>query len=157
MKLLLAICASITVFAGNPISIELRDQFEVPQKLSFPTERLTILTIADRKGNDQVDDWIAALKPRYAGRVEFKGIAQVSAVPSFLQSHVRRKFQESRKYPVMMDWTGEVCSQLSVKPGVANVLIFDRAGEIVGRFEGKATERTVAAAAALIQGSLTHE
>ncbi len=151
---LLFLMATVLAESKAP-SIELRDQFDAPQKLSFPASQITILTIADRKGSDQVDGWIAALKPRYAGRLEFRGIAQVSAVPGFLQSHVRKKFQETRKYPVMMDWTGEACKQLGAAAGVANLLVIDRTGQILGRYQGKAGSNLVAEASLVIDKALS--
>ena len=34
-----------------PSSIELHDQFDAPQTLSFPATNVTLLTIADKKGS----------------------------------------------------------------------------------------------------------
>ena len=61
-----------------PACIALHDQYDAPQKLSFPTTNITVLTIADRKGSEKVDGWIAALKPRYAGRIDLRGLADIS-------------------------------------------------------------------------------
>lgn len=146
----LLLAALLAIAEEAPRSIELRDQFDQPRQLSFPTTRVTVLTIADRKGNDQIDGWIAALKTRFAERVDFCGVANVSGVPGILQAHVRKKFQEARKYPVMMDWTGTTCVRLGAKSGVANVLILGRDGSVLGRFAGKTNSTLVAEANAIL-------
>src|SRR4051794_2114674 len=87
-----------------PDCIELNDQYDAPHRLTFPTTNITVLTIADRKGSEQVDGWIAALKARYAGRINLRGIADVGGAPAFIRARIRKKFQEAREYPVMLDW-----------------------------------------------------
>ncbi|MGA3269252.1 MAG: hypothetical protein ABSE16_20850 [Verrucomicrobiota bacterium] len=37
-----------------PSSIQLHDQFDAPQKLSFPATDVTLLTIADKKGSEHI-------------------------------------------------------------------------------------------------------
>ena len=129
-----------------PACIELHDQYDALQKFSFPTTNITVLTIADRKGSEQVDGWIAALKPRYAGRIDLRGLADVGGVPGFLQGKIRKRFQETRTYPVMMDWSGKVCARLGYQPDLANILILGRDGSVLGRFTGGAVETNRAAA-----------
>jgi hypothetical protein len=140
MKQLLVILTWVASSLAGPIPpIELRDQFEQPHTLEFPARKVTILTIADRKGSEQVDEWIAVLKPKYADRASIQGIAQVAGVPSFLRPRIRKRFQENQTYPVMLDWTGDICARLDFKPGVANVLIIARDGAVLGRFSGRAS------------------
>ena len=132
--------------ATAPARIELRDQFGVPQTLVFPTTNFTVLLIADRHGSEQVNQWIAALKPKCAGYAQIRGLAQVAGVPRIFQGRLCREFQAQRKYPVMMDWSGRVCEQFEFKPGTVNVLIIDPRGFIQGRFYGNPTESDTAAA-----------
>jgi len=139
-----------------PAVIELHDQYEAPRKLAFPATNITVLTIADRKGSEQVDGWIAALKPRYAGRIKILGIADVGGAPAFVHDKIRKKFQETRPYPVMMDWSGKVCAQLSYKPDVANILVIGRNGAILGRFSGLANVPKLAEACSLLDRVLSH-
>ncbi len=137
-----------------PSCIELRDQFDAPQRLCFPAMKVTVLTIADRKGSEEVDGWIAALRPLYAGRVDFRGLANVAGVPGLLQAKVRRKFQETRKYPVMMDWSGTACAQFGYQREVANILIIDRDGSIRARIHGSPSHAAVAAARVAVEAAL---
>lgn len=127
-----------------PTRIELHDQYDVAQFLAFPTTNITVITIADRRGSEQVAGWVTLLKSRYLARVEIRGLADVGGAPGFIHGKIRRKFQESHKYPVMLDWTGKVCAKLGYEKNVANVLIIDPAGIIVGRFQGPATEQATA-------------
>lgn len=140
-----AICQNIAGEAPKPPAhapacIELRDQYDAPQRLVFPAMSVVVLTIADKKGSEQVDGWVAALKSRYAGRIELRGLADVGGVPGFLRGNVRKKFQETRTYPVMMDWSGKVCAQFGFQPGMANVLVIARDGNIHARVAGSARE-----------------
>ncbi len=138
-----------------PSCIELRDQFDTPQRLSFPAAKVTVLTIADRKGSEEVDGWIAALKSLYAARVNFRGLANVAGVPGLFQAKVRRKFQETRKYPVMMDWSGAACAQFGYHREVANILVINRDGSIRARIYGNASHAAVAAARAALEAALS--
>ena len=140
-----------------PSSIELQDQYKAPHKLSFPSTNITVLTIADRKGSEQVDGWIAVLKPRYAGRINLVGIADVAGAPRFVRGRIRKKFQESRQYPVMMDWSGNVCAQLGRSENVANILVVGSDGVILGRFTGVAEDTNITAACAVLDKAVSSQ
>jgi len=147
---------SIGLPTKAPACIQLRDQFDSPQKLAFPTTNLTILTIADKKGSAQVDAWIAALKPRCSGGIAIRGLADVGGAPGFVQGRIRKGFQESRRYPVMLDWSGKVCAQLGYKKDEANILVLDRNGRIHARFTGVATAVAVAEAGVVLDKLLSN-
>lgn len=138
-----------------PGCIELHDQYDAPQKLSFPSTNVTVLAIADRKGSGQVDGWMAALKPRYAKRIDIRGIAHAGGAPGFLRGKIRKKFQETRTYSVMIDWSGSTCEQLSYRKEMANILVLDRDGAILGRFSGLANGPNVTEACALLDKALS--
>lgn len=155
MKIVALLCLSLFTFlaagaerstrpTNAPARIQLHDQYEAVQTLSFPTTNITVITIADKRGSEQIAGWVALLKSRYAGRIEIRGLADVGGAPGFIQGKIRRKFQESHKYPVMLDWSGEVCAKFGYEKGVANVLILDREGIIRGRSTGAANEKACA-------------
>ncbi len=135
-------------------TIELTDQYEVAQRITFPTTKITVLTIADRKGSEQVDGWLAALKPCYSERISLRGLADVGGVPAIFHSRIRKKFRETRTYSVMMDWSGQICAQLKYQPELANLLVISREGAILGRFSGAASGPKVAELSALLDKSL---
>lgn len=135
-------------------ALELRDQFDAPQRLVFPTTNVTVLTVADKKGSEQMDGWINAVKARFAGRVEIRGLADVRGVPKLFQGRLRAKFQETRKYPVMMDWSGETCNRLGCVTGSANILVLGSDGTILHRFAGPAVEPVLGQAVAAVEAAI---
>lgn len=135
-------------------AIDLNDQYDAPRSLRFPTTNITVLAIADRKGAAQVDDWIATLKLRYGGRIDIRGLADVGGVPGFLRGRIRKKFQETRSHPVMMDWSGKVCARLGYQPGVANLLVLGGDGTILARFLGAASDAAVREACVVLDTAL---
>lgn len=137
-----------------PDRLALNDQYDRPQTLAFPHTNVVVLLMADRDGSEEIDGWVTAIKARHAGRVEMRGLADVRGVPWLLRSRIRKKFQEQRKYPVMMDWTGEACARFGLKAGVANVLVLGRDGRIEGRWTGAAKEEAVGQASKSLEQAL---
>ena len=136
--------------ARAPACIELNDQYDARQRLVFPSTNVVVLTIADKKGSEQIDGWVTAIKTRYGGRVELQGLADVGGVPGLLRGKVRKRFQEARAYPVMMDWSGTNCAFFAYQKGVANVLVLGRDGTIRARFAGAATPAALAEAGTVL-------
>lgn len=126
-----------------PSSIALRDQFDAPQTLSFPATNVTLLTIADRKGSEQIAGWVAPFQHRFGKQIDIRGLADVSKVPRTFRSLVRARFQKLLTYPVMLDWSGEAVNAFTYVPDKANVLLLDRRGRILRRISGKATEKSI--------------
>jgi hypothetical protein len=124
-----------------PRLIELRDQFDAPQKISFPATNITLLAIADKKGSEQVNGWIALVKQRFGKQIDIRGLADVSSVPRFLREMVRKKFQKVHTHPVMMDWSGEAVKAFTYVPGVANILVLSKRGQILKRMTGEANDK----------------
>ena len=139
-----------------PPLIELHDQFDAPQKLSFPGTNVTLLTIADKKGSEQIAGWVAALKQRFGKRIDIRGLADVSTVPRFLRGIVRMKFQKLHTYPVMLDWSGEAVKAFTYMPCKANVLVLDPRGQILERISGEANPKAVQDLCAAIDRALVN-
>ena len=139
-----------------PSSIELHDQFDAPQTLSFPATNVTVLTIADKKGSEQIAGWIAPLKQRFGKRINIRGLADVSSVPRPLRSMVRMRFRKSQTYPVMMDWSGEAVKAFTYVPDRANVLVLDGHGQILKRAIGYASPEAVQDLCAAINRALAN-
>ena len=139
--LALSLNAALTPVPTNaPAYIELNDQFDAPQKLSFPTTNITFLTIADHKGSEQIAGWVAPVKQRFGSRVDIRGIADVSPVPRFLHGMIRKQFQKAQSYPVMLDWSGDTVKAFTYVEDKANVLVLDGRGRILKRLAGAADE-----------------
>ena len=139
-----------------PSSIELNDQFDAPQTLSFPATNVTLLTIADKKGSDQIAGWVAPLKQRFGKRIDIRGLADVSTVPRPLRGMVQRKFQKLQTYPVMLDWSGGAVKAFTYVPDRANVLVLDEQGQILKRLSGEANPKAVQDLCAAIDHALAN-
>ncbi len=126
-----------------PQRLELSDQYDTKHVVSFPTTNVIFLTIADRKGSEQIAGWITALKARPEMPVDIRGLADVGGVPGFLRGRIRKRFQETILYPVMMDWSGKICAQFKCVPDLANVYIIDRNGSLVGHFSGRTNDASL--------------
>lgn len=148
------IIATLVSFMGNtasaaetlthaPACIELHDQFNALQKMSFPAGKVTLLTIADKKGSKEISGWVAPVKQHFDTRVDIRGIADMSGVPVLLRGVARKQFRETQHYPVMLDWTGDVVKSFGYTPGKADVLLLDCDGKILYRTGGKADDRSV--------------
>ena len=139
-----------------PSWIELHDQFDAPQTLSFPATNVTLLTIADKKGSEQVAGWVAPLKQRFGKRIDIRGLADVSTVPRPLRGMVRMKFRRLHTYPIMMDWSGEAVKAFTYVPDNANVLVLDARGQILKRISGEANPKAVQDLCAAIDRALVN-
>jgi len=139
------------MLTNAPASIELPDQFEKLQKLSFPNTNLTVLTLADRKGSQQIAGWVEPVAKKFGSRVNVQAIADVSGVPRLLRGTVRSAFRKEQSYPVMMDWAGDVVKRFSPAADHATVLVIDGQGKILRRFVGPATPAEVAELCKLLE------
>jgi hypothetical protein len=140
--------------ARAPERIELRDQFDVPQRLVFPHTKIVVLMIADRTGSAQVQGWVGALDSHYATRIDLRGLADVSGVPNLLRDAVRRKLRQMFSYRVMLDWTGEIAAALGHPQNEAVVLVIAPDGEIVVRVNGPARDEDLKKVGAAIDALL---
>lgn len=117
---------------------ELKDQYEQRLTYKFPRSKISVLTFGDRKGSEQIEGWVRPLYERYKDRIDQHGVAVLSAVPSLMRGIVRRIFRKQVKYPVLLDWKGDVSRAYAYQSGKANVLVIDREGQIVMRATGPA-------------------
>ncbi len=146
--------APLLIPTNAPARIELNDQFDVPQTLTFPTTNITLLTIADHKGSEQIAGWIAPVKQRFGKRVDICGIADVSPVPHFLRGMIRKQFQKAQSYPVMLDWSGDAVKAFTYVPDQVNVLVMDGSGRILTRLAGAANEQVLQKLYGVLDGAL---
>ena len=120
---------------------ELRDQYGNAQAYRFPTSKVNVFIFGDRKGSGQIEAWVRPLYDRYQERINIKGIAALSSVPSLARGMVTRIFKSQVKYPVLLDWTGGVTNSYGYEGGKANVFVVSPSGEILLRINGAATQQ----------------
>jgi len=141
--LVIAICTAGSAPTNSvPVvaAFELRDQYDALHRIAFPAANVTVLTVADRKGSEQIDGWIAPLKERYAERIAIMGIADMSQVPGLLRSMVKNRFSRRYPHPVMLDWEGLVARGFHYQQDKANLFVIDRDGRVTGHFTGATNE-----------------
>ena len=119
---------------------DLTDQDAKPRSYRFPKAKVTVMTVADHKGSDQLAPWIQRLYDRYEKRIDIDGIADVSMIPKPFHNMFRNAFHKQLTRSVMLDWGGSVVKQFDCAKGVANLYIIDRRGRIVQQFSGVLTE-----------------
>lgn len=139
------LACSAAVFAApleKLADFELSDQHGELRSLRFPKSKVTVLTIADRKGSDQLKLWVQRVYDRYGRRVDIDGIADVSIIPAPLHGLFRRAFKKKLSYSVMLDWDGSVVRKLDPKSGVANLYVIDQCGRIVKQLSGAVNDES---------------
>jgi hypothetical protein len=117
--------------------ISLADQYGTARTCDFKGNRLTVLTIADRQGCEQIGAWVLAVKERYGTKVDIEGIADVSAVPGPLRSMIRKKLKARVEYPIMLDWTGEVIRRFDLSKNLANMFLIGDGGKLLLTMHGQ--------------------
>jgi hypothetical protein len=145
MKLpILAFTLMHTLAPGAPVEklsdFELTDQDAKLRSYRFPKKKITVMTVADHKGSDQLAPWIQALHNRYAKRIDIDGVADVSMIPKPFHGMFRGAFRKQLTYSVMLDWSGDVVKQFSPNKGVANIYAIDRYGRILKQITGPVTD-----------------
>jgi hypothetical protein len=115
---------------------ELADQNSITRSYRFPKTKVTAMTIADRRGSEQLAPWIRSLYARYERRIDIDGIADVSAIPRLYWGIVFEVFRKNLTQSVMLDWGGSVVSRFGYERGVANIYVIDRSGRILKHVTG---------------------
>lgn len=119
---------------------ELSDQDAKTRSYRFPKAKVTVMTVADHKGSDQLAPWIQALHDRYRKRIDIDGVADVSMIPKLFHGMFREAFRKKLTYSVMLDWEGSVVKEFGYTKGVANIYVIDRCGRIVQQVTGPMRE-----------------
>ena len=99
---------------------ELTDQEAKKRIYRFPKTKITVMTVADRKGADQLAPWIQRVYDRYQNQIDIDGIADVSMIPNLFQPILRDAFKKRLEYSVMLDWDGSVVKQFAITPREQN-------------------------------------
>ncbi|HET9524432.1 MAG TPA: hypothetical protein VFO90_09370 [Terrimicrobiaceae bacterium] len=143
MKVLRAVVGFLAIgsaaVASSPQSLgdfELADQNAVTRSYRFPKVKVTAMTVADRKGSQQLAPWIQRLYTRYAKRIDIDGIADVSGIPKPLRGMVSEVFRKNLTHSVMLDWGGSIVNRFGYERGVANIYLIDRRGRILKHVAG---------------------
>ena len=148
MKLhLLALLALVPIYsavlAAPPVKLtnfDLTDQDAKPRSYRFPKPKVTVMTVADHKGSEQLAPWIQRIYTRYEKRIDIDGVADVSMIPGPFQNMFREAFRKKLARSVLLDWGGAVVKQFDYQKGVANIYVIDQGGRIVKRIAGPVSD-----------------
>jgi hypothetical protein len=121
----------------------LADQFGEVHRNDYPRAQVGVITIADRKGSEQMPGWVQPLRERYKGRIEISGIAVLGAVPKLFRGRIVREFRNHYDHPVLLDWGGQVVNHLSWVKEEANLYLVDTNGMIIEQWSGAATPTSI--------------
>lgn len=119
---------------------ELTDQDAKTRSYRFPKAKVTVITVADHKGSDQLAPWIQRIYGRYEKRIDIDGVADVSMIPKPFQNMFREAFRKQLTRSVMLDWSGTVVKQFGYAKGVANLYVVDREGRLLKQIAGPVTD-----------------
>ncbi len=125
--------------AAEPVRLEsftLSDQFGKTNHVDFPGPRPVLLLVGDRRGSEQVDDWIPLLRKHWGHDFEILGLADVSAAPRFLRTRITEAIRKSRPQPILLDFEGLVSRRLRGTPKVANLFLVRTNGEVAAHVDG---------------------
>ncbi|HXG66229.1 MAG TPA: hypothetical protein VNO70_14095 [Blastocatellia bacterium] len=124
---------------GRAMEFELEDQFGKALAYRFPKPKVSVLTFGDRKGSSQIEGWVRPLYERYRDRIDLHGVAVLDSIPSLFRGFARGQFRKSVKYPVLLDFEGDVARAYGYERDRANIYVIGPAGNIVLKLTGAAT------------------
>ena len=119
---------------------ELTDQDAKTRSYRFPRAKVTVMTVADHRGSDQLAPWIQRIYDRYEKRIDIDGVADVSMIPKPFQNMFREAFRKQLTRSVMLDWGGAVVKQFGYAKGVANLYVIDREGRLLKQITGPVSD-----------------
>ena len=126
-------------------NFELTDQEANKRTYRFPKTKVTVMTVADQKGADQLAPWIQRVYDRFQNQIDIDGVADVSMIPKLFQPILREAFKKQLGYSVTLDWNGSVVKQFAYEKNVANIYVIDRGGRIVKRLTGAVSNEALRA------------
>jgi predicted transcriptional regulator len=126
---------------GRSVEFTLTDQHAKERSWKFPTAKASVLVVADQKGSEQIEPWVAPLYKRFETKIDIAGVAALPGIPSAFHGLFRREFRKRLMYPVLLDWKGDVSKKFGAKPAIANLYVISQDGKIVKEKTGAMTEK----------------
>lgn len=153
LALLLLPGAAFAQAAKAPAQIALNDQHDKPQVINFPAGRVTVISVADRFGREQANQWAPVLDA-WKERVDIHGIADAKGTPNFMKESIRKRIAAAQNRTLLIDWSGTVSAALGSQAKVANLLILAPDGTVIHRTTGAPTEAATRAFNAALSRAL---
>ena len=121
-------------------SVKLEDQYGATHEYTFPRERVLLVTIAGRESSKDMDSWLKALHKAYDGKIDFQGIADLSAMPYISRNFVRASLRTTSTRSFICDCSAYVFPGFGADSAVANVLVVSPDGSIRHHAKGAMTD-----------------
>jgi hypothetical protein len=145
--LLATLCAAAAALAVGEIApdFSINDQYDHPVKLSTFRGAPVLLVDGDRKGSDYMNPWILGVRRAVSVTgVKVIEIASLNAVPTFMHSWVKGRFQGKDENgtlfaPVVLDWDGKIAKDYGFRVDFTNVYLIDAGGRLQYSAAGKGT------------------
>lgn len=140
---------------GGTLDFALEDQFGRPHEASELEGRVVVLVAADRRAQASADAWVRALREELVssrGEVAIVRILDLRGVPFFMRAMIRKGLSQRPDDRCLLDWDGQLARSHPLEGGVANLLVFDEEGRLVGRTSGASPEaESLASLVALVE------
>jgi hypothetical protein len=121
-------------------NMTLEDQHARTQAIQFPRERPGFLVIAGRHGTGEIAKWVKPVRTTFGDAVDILGLADVRGIPGIFRPAVRGLVKKGSEWPVLMDWTGETVGAIFSPGADLEVLVLNKAGQVLVRISGPVTD-----------------
>jgi hypothetical protein len=130
---------SASIYPHAP-GFALQDQYGISRSCLFPSSKIRLVTFADQKGTAYIEGWIRPIYQRYGDRIDIKGVAVLSAVPTMARGLVCAFIKVNVEYPVLLDWEGRISKQYEYENNTMRLVVIDRDGRIRRSLTGPASK-----------------
>ena len=135
------------------MSFELKDQFGEVHSNEEYRDQVVVVMAGDRKGAQHTVAWgramMQAMDPSVnLSRVRYIQVADLKSVPSPARKAVRKKFPQDETQWSLLDWKGQWAKTYDFEKKAANILVFDRSGNLLVHAHGKEPDAVQARALA---------
>jgi len=121
------------------IDFKLEDQFDKMHTRSDYAGKIIVIVGSDRKGSEYNSQWVESLwdsikTDKLDSAVTFVGVANLGAVPFFMQSIVQGFFPEDTTKRILMDWDDMFAENYNFKDDHCNLAIFGKQDDLIAGF-----------------------
>jgi hypothetical protein len=110
--------------------------------------------IAGRHGTGEIAKWVKPVRTTFGDAVEIFGLADVHGIPGIFRPAVRGMVKKGAEWPVLMDWTGETVGAIFSPGADIEVLVVNKAGQVLVRVSGAVTDEGLQRVKAQLAGLL---
>jgi hypothetical protein len=136
---LLSSMCSLAYASTRCPEFELEDQSGVSHRVGFPRQRPLYIVAANRQGTGRISGWVKPVAETFGNQVEIYGLADVRGIPSVFHGAIRLMIREGTRWPVLLDWKGDILPKLCDGSSSSEVFVVHPKGDIRLRLRGEAS------------------